>query len=79
MTGTPEGVAPVEPGDVMDCWIDRIRPHAESPSARRDRRSEFQSIMKSVAVLVPAASRKDSINLRLAKGDARLSASPRLR
>jgi 2-keto-4-pentenoate hydratase/2-oxohepta-3-ene-1,7-dioic acid hydratase in catechol pathway len=24
MTGTPEGVAPVEPGDVMDCWIDRI-------------------------------------------------------
>jgi len=24
MTGTPEGVAPVEPGDVMDCWIDGI-------------------------------------------------------
>ncbi len=24
MTGTPEGVAPVEPGDVMECWIDRI-------------------------------------------------------
>lgn len=24
MTGTPEGVAPVEPGNVMDCWIDRI-------------------------------------------------------
>ena len=24
MTGTPEGVAPVEPGDVMHCWIDRI-------------------------------------------------------
>jgi 2-keto-4-pentenoate hydratase/2-oxohepta-3-ene-1,7-dioic acid hydratase in catechol pathway len=24
MTGTPEGVAPVGPGDVMDCWIDRI-------------------------------------------------------
>ncbi len=24
MTGTPEGVAPVEPGDVMDCWIERI-------------------------------------------------------
>jgi 2,4-diketo-3-deoxy-L-fuconate hydrolase len=24
MTGTPEGVAPVNPGDVMACWIDRI-------------------------------------------------------
>jgi 2-keto-4-pentenoate hydratase/2-oxohepta-3-ene-1,7-dioic acid hydratase in catechol pathway len=24
MTGTPEGVAPVEPGDVMDCWIEGI-------------------------------------------------------
>ena len=24
MTGTPEGVGPVEPGDVMDCRIDRI-------------------------------------------------------
>jgi len=24
MTGTPEGVAPIEPGDVMECWIDRI-------------------------------------------------------
>ncbi len=24
MTGTPEGVGPVAPGDVMDCWIDRI-------------------------------------------------------
>jgi 2-keto-4-pentenoate hydratase/2-oxohepta-3-ene-1,7-dioic acid hydratase in catechol pathway len=24
MTGTPEGVAPVEPGDVMECWIDHI-------------------------------------------------------
>ena len=24
MTGTPEGVAPVQPGDVMHCWIERI-------------------------------------------------------
>jgi 2-keto-4-pentenoate hydratase/2-oxohepta-3-ene-1,7-dioic acid hydratase in catechol pathway len=24
MTGTPEGVGPVEPGDVMACWIERI-------------------------------------------------------
>ncbi len=24
MTGTPEGVAPIEPGDVLECWIDRI-------------------------------------------------------
>jgi 2-keto-4-pentenoate hydratase/2-oxohepta-3-ene-1,7-dioic acid hydratase in catechol pathway len=24
MTGTPEGVAPVVPGDVMDCWIDQV-------------------------------------------------------
>jgi len=24
MTGTPEGVAPVSPGDVMDCWIDQV-------------------------------------------------------
>jgi 2-keto-4-pentenoate hydratase/2-oxohepta-3-ene-1,7-dioic acid hydratase in catechol pathway len=24
MTGTPQGVGPVEPGDVMDCWIDGI-------------------------------------------------------
>ncbi len=24
MTGTPEGVAPVAPGDVMECWIDGI-------------------------------------------------------
>lgn len=24
MTGTPEGVGPVRPGDVMTCWIDRI-------------------------------------------------------
>lgn len=24
MTGTPEGVGPVQPGDVMDCWIERI-------------------------------------------------------
>ncbi len=24
MTGTPEGVGPVQPGDVMHCWADRI-------------------------------------------------------
>jgi 2-keto-4-pentenoate hydratase/2-oxohepta-3-ene-1,7-dioic acid hydratase in catechol pathway len=24
LTGTPEGVAPVEPGDVMSCWIDKV-------------------------------------------------------
>ena len=24
MTGTPEGVSPVEPGDVMECWMDRV-------------------------------------------------------
>jgi len=24
LTGTPEGVAPVVPGDVMHAWIDRI-------------------------------------------------------
>lgn len=24
MTGTPEGVGPVEPGDVMSCWIDGV-------------------------------------------------------
>jgi 2,4-didehydro-3-deoxy-L-rhamnonate hydrolase len=24
MTGTPEGVGPVVPGDEMECWIDRI-------------------------------------------------------
>jgi 2,4-diketo-3-deoxy-L-fuconate hydrolase len=24
MTGTPEGVGPVSPGDVMDCWIDQV-------------------------------------------------------
>jgi 2-keto-4-pentenoate hydratase/2-oxohepta-3-ene-1,7-dioic acid hydratase in catechol pathway len=24
MTGTPEGVAPVVPGDIMDCWIDQV-------------------------------------------------------
>jgi 2-keto-4-pentenoate hydratase/2-oxohepta-3-ene-1,7-dioic acid hydratase in catechol pathway len=24
MTGTPEGVGPVEPGDVMECWIEGI-------------------------------------------------------
>jgi 2-keto-4-pentenoate hydratase/2-oxohepta-3-ene-1,7-dioic acid hydratase in catechol pathway len=24
MTGTPEGVGPVVPGDVMDCWIDKV-------------------------------------------------------
>ena len=24
MTGTPEGVGPVKPGDVMRCWVDRI-------------------------------------------------------
>lgn len=24
MTGTPEGVAPVKPGDVMDCWMEGI-------------------------------------------------------
>lgn len=24
MTGTPEGVGPVNPGDVMDCWIEQV-------------------------------------------------------
>lgn len=24
MTGTPEGVGPVAPGDVMECWIDQV-------------------------------------------------------
>lgn len=24
MTGTPEGVGPVSPGDIMDCWIDQV-------------------------------------------------------
>ena len=24
LTGTPEGVAPVQPGDVMSCWIDKV-------------------------------------------------------
>lgn len=24
LTGTPEGVAPVQPGDVMRCWIDQV-------------------------------------------------------
>lgn len=24
MTGTPEGVGPVAPGDIMDCWIDQV-------------------------------------------------------
>lgn len=24
LTGTPQGVGPIKPGDVMDCWIERI-------------------------------------------------------
>jgi 2-keto-4-pentenoate hydratase/2-oxohepta-3-ene-1,7-dioic acid hydratase in catechol pathway len=24
MTGTPEGVASVQPGDVMECWMEKI-------------------------------------------------------
>ena len=76
MTGTPEGVGPVKPGDVLECTIERIgiderssRRSPAAPSPRTPNRKLAPMIAQSKDITIEAAGRRRLLRVHRALQD----------